>query len=69
MGISARVRLDNATLEGQILHQGHRAYFTARIDGPRIDAEFREHPDSERTASLWEQFKLLEKFVDDHLRG
>jgi hypothetical protein len=69
MGISARVRINKAELDGQIMHEGQRAYFTATVNGPRVDAEFRQHPDSEKPLNLWELFKLLEKFVDDHMRG
>ena len=69
MGISARIRIDNATLDGQILHQGQRARFQARVDGPKVDATFEQHPESEKPIDEWELFRLLESFIDRHMRG
>ena len=69
MGISARIKIDKGEFSGQILHEGQRAYFKARVNGTRVDAEFDPHPDTERPLDLWELFKLLEKFIDDNMRG
>ena len=69
MGISARVRLGGAQLSGEILLEGQRAYFTANINGPRVDAEFRPHPETEQPLDQWQLFRALEKFIDEHLRG
>lgn len=65
----ARIRLSNATLSGQILLDGQRAYFEANINGERVDAEFRQHPDSEKHLDQWALFRALETFIDENLRG
>lgn len=65
----ARIRLTRATLSGEILLEGQRAYFTANIHGPRVDAEFQPHPETERALDQWQLFRALEKFVDTNLRG
>jgi len=69
MGISARIRADRATIEGEILLEGQRARFTARVDFPRIDAEFEQHPESERPIDQWQLFQALETFINKHMRG
>ena len=69
MDHNARIRIKKATISGEIMHEGQRAYFRANIDGTRVDAEFDQHPESEQRLNLWELFKLLEKHIDQHWRG
>ncbi len=69
MGISARIRADRATIEGEILLEGQRARFTANIDYPLIDAVFDEHPQSERPIDQWQLFRALELYINTHMRG
>lgn len=66
---TARIRIVSGEIDGEIMHEGQRAYFSAHINGTKVDAEFRPHPESERPLNLWELFKLLEKHIDTHMRG
>jgi len=65
----ARIRLSTATLSGEILLEGQRAYFTANVRGPRVDAEFQPHPETEKPLDQWQLFRALEKLIDTNLRG
>lgn len=65
----ARIKISTGTLSGQILLEGQRAYFIANINGPRVDAEFQPHPETERALDQWQLFRALEKFIDTNLRG
>lgn len=65
----ARIRISRAKLSGEILLEGQRAHFSANVNGPRVDAEFQPHPDTEQPLDQWQLFRALEKFIDEHLRG
>lgn len=65
----ARIRLSKAKFAGEILLDGQRATFSAHVSGPRLDAEFQLHPQSDKPLDEWQLFRALEKFVDDNLRG
>lgn len=67
--IERRIRIEHATMRGEMLAQGARVRFEVRIDGPNVDARFEPHEDSERTISDWNALVALEGFIDEHLRG
>lgn len=67
--IERRIRIQTATLRGELLTQGARVYFEANIDGPKVDAVFEPHEASENQIDDWNALKALEGFIDEHLRG
>jgi hypothetical protein len=67
--IERRIRIEHATLRGELLTQGARVRFEATVDGPKVDAIFELHEESERPIDDWNAFKALEGFIDEHLRG
>jgi hypothetical protein len=63
-----RIRLDGAVLNGEMLLDGFRIGFSARVDGQKVDAEFR--PTSEgQVVDEWTAFRALERWIDENLRG
>ena len=62
-----RVRLHSATLTGEMLHNGLRVGFIARIDGHRVDAEFTAKEG--QILDQWQAFQALDRWIDDNLRG
>ena len=67
--IERRIRIQTATLRGELLTQGARVYFEANIDGSKVDAVFEPHEKSENQIDDWNALKALEGFIDEHLRG
>jgi hypothetical protein len=67
--IERRIRIEHATMRGELLTQGARVRFDVQIDGPKVDAYFEPHEASERTIDDWNALKALEGFIDEHLRG
>lgn len=67
--IERRIRIEHATMRGELLTQGARVRFEATVNGPNIDATFEPHEASERPIDDWNAFKALEGFIDEHLRG
>ena len=67
--IERRIRIETATLRGELLTQGARVRFEANIDGPKVDAHFEPHEKSENQIDDWNALKALEGFIDEHLRG
>lgn len=66
---AARIRARTVAISGEILLEGQRANFQARVNGPRVDAEFEQHPESERPLDQWELFRALERWIDENMRG
>ena len=66
---AARIRATTVAISGEILLDGQRANFRARVNGPRVDAEFEPHPETERPLDQWELFRALERWIDDNMRG
>lgn len=67
--IERRIRIESATMRGELLTQGARVRFEVKVDGPKIEAVFEPHEKSERPIDDWNAFKALEGFIDEHLRG
>jgi hypothetical protein len=67
--IARRIRIETATLRGELLTHGARVRFEVTIDGPKVAATFEPHEDSENQIDDWNAFKALEGFIDEHLRG
>lgn len=65
----ARVRVATATLTGEILLDGHRVPFEARVVYPRIDATFAEEALDGTRVDQWTALRALETFIDENLRG
>lgn len=66
--IPVRVRLREGTLAGEILLEGERVAFTARIDGALVRAEF--EPTAEgQVVDQWTAFRALDRWIDENLRG
>ena len=63
-----RVRLHGATLTGEMLLDGFRVAFDARIEGPKVDAEFKPTKEGQ-TVDEWLAFLALDRWVDENLRG
>ena len=63
-----RVRLHSATLQGEMLLEGQRLAFTARIDGGQVDAEFAPTKEGQRVDE-WTAFRALDRWIDATLRG
>jgi len=59
-----RVRLHQADLIGEMLLEGQRIAFTARIDGPKVDVEF-----ADPGVDQWTAFRALDRWIDENLRG
>ena len=63
-----RVRLNKAFLSGEMLLDGFRIAFDARIEGEKVDAEFK--PTAEGQAvDQWLAFRALDRWIDENLRG
>lgn len=60
-----RIRVTTATLEGEMLFEGQRVGFTAEISRDRVDVRF----DERSNVDAWRAFRLLERWIDEHLRG
>lgn len=67
--IERRIRIEAATLRGELLTQGARVRFEATVEGQNVSATFEPHEKSERPIDEWNAFKALEGFIDEHLRG
>ena len=67
--IERKIRIEHATMRGELLTQGARVRFEVNIDGSKVDAYFEPHEKSERTIDDWNALKALEGFIDEHLRG
>lgn len=65
----ARIRVATATLSGDMLLKGQRIAFTARVDYPRVDAEFAQWDQILDPVDQWEALRALETFIDEQLRG
>lgn len=65
----AAVRIQSATLSGEMLLEGQRFLFSARLSYPHIDAEFAEKDENSNPVDAWKALRALETFVDEHLRG
>jgi hypothetical protein len=63
-----RVRLHGATLTGEMLLDGFRIGFDARIDGQKVDAEFTPTKEGQ-SVDQWQAFRALDRWVDENLRG
>jgi hypothetical protein len=63
-----RVRLQGATLVGEMLLDGQRLDFTARIEGQRVDAEFTATVEGQ-VVDQWLAFRALDRWIDATLRG
>lgn len=61
--VDTRIRVTTATLEGEMLFEGQRVGFTAEISREKVDVRFDEKCDA------WHAFRLLERWIDEHLRG
>lgn len=59
-----RVRLREGTLVGEMLLDGQRIAFTARINGPKVDVEF-----ADPGVDQWTAFRALDRWIDENLRG
>ena len=65
----AQIRVATATLSGEMLLQGQRIPFEARIAYPKIDATFAEEALDGTPVDQWKALRALETFIDEHLRG
>jgi hypothetical protein len=63
-----RVRLHGATLVGEMLLDGERIAFDARIDGRKVDAEFTPTKEGQHV-DQWLAFRALDRWIDETLRG
>ena len=65
----AQIRVATATLSGEMLLQGQRIPFEARIAYPKIDATFAEEALDGTPVVQWKALLALATFIDEHLRG
>lgn len=65
------LRIQEATIRGEMLLDGQRIDFNAEIDYPRVLAQFElaDRDTSGRELDQWAALRALEAFVDDNLRG
>lgn len=67
--VHAAVRVASATLSGEMLLNGQRIPFEARIAYPKIDATISGEALDGTPVDQWKAMLALETFVEDHLRG
>jgi len=67
--VRAAVRVASATLSGEMLLDGQQIPFLARIDYPKIDANFNWAALDGTPVDRWKALLALETFVEEHLRG
>ena len=67
--VRAAVRVASATLSGEMLLQGQRIPFEARIAYPKIDATFAPLALDGTPVDQWTALLALETFIDEQLRG
>jgi hypothetical protein len=67
--VRAAVRVATATLSGEMLLNGQRISFEARIDYPQIEATFADLALDGSRVDHWLALRALETFVEEHLRG
>lgn len=65
------LRIQEATIRGEMLLDGQRIDFNAEIDYPRVLADFKlaDRDTSGRELDRWAALRALEAFIDDNLRG
>jgi hypothetical protein len=67
----ATLRVAEASIQGEMLLDGQRIEFDARINYPRVEAYFElaDRDTSGRELDQWAALRALEAFIDENLRG
>jgi hypothetical protein len=65
----AAIRVATATITGEMLLDGQRIAFEARVAYPKIDATFADEATDGTPVDQWKALLALETFIDEQLRG
>ena len=67
--VRAAVRVASAILTGEMLLNGQRIPFEAKISLQKVDAVFADQATDGSRVDHWLALRALETFVDEHLGG